>query len=128
MRGDFMSAISFRSFWIRFCSVNWFGFLRVFGLDKSFQIGEAHGPEVSILIEPGIDGAERFRIELVDAMAALAVLLNQMSAAQQAQVFGDGGPGNGKGLGDFSGRLAAAAQKIKHRAAGGVGEGLESLL
>jgi len=87
-----------------------FGFLRVFGLDKTFEIGEAHLPEVSILIEPGINGAERFGIEMVDAMPALAVFVNQMSAAQQAQVFGDGRPGNGKGLGNFSGGLAAAPQ------------------
>jgi hypothetical protein len=43
-------------------------------------------------------------------MAAFAMFMDQMSAAEQAQVFGDSGTGNGKGSGDVSGGLAAPPQ------------------
>jgi hypothetical protein len=51
-----------------------------------------------------------------------------VGAAQEAQVFGNGGTGKGKGLGDFSGGLAASAQEVEDGAAGGVGERLECRL
>ena len=78
------------------------------------------------MVQPGVDGTERFGIKLVNAVAAFAVFPHQVGAAQQAQVFGDGGAGNREGLGDFSGGLAAAAQEVEDGAAGGIGEGLES--
>jgi hypothetical protein len=110
MRIAFMSAISFQSFGIWFVRVGLLGFFRVFGFDKGLQIGEAHLPESAVLVQPGIDGAERVGIELVNAVAALAVFTNEMSAAQQAQVLGNGGTGNGKGSGNFSGGLLASPQ------------------
>jgi hypothetical protein len=115
--------ISFGSF--GFCSVVLVGFPGVLGFDKGFQIGEVGLPEVAVLIEPGIDGAKWFGLEVVDPVAAFAMFLHQVGAAQKAQVLGDGGTGDGKGSGDLPGGLAAASQKIKHGAAGGIGEGLE---
>jgi hypothetical protein len=53
------------------------------------------------------------------------MLLHQVSAAQQAQMFGDGRAGDGKSLGDFSRGLAASAQKIEDGAACGIGKSLE---
>jgi len=65
---------------------------------------------------------------VVDAMAALAVLLDEMSTAQQAEMLGDGWTGNGKGLGDATGGLASLAQQVEHGTAGGVGQRAESSL
>jgi hypothetical protein len=62
---------------------------------------------------------------LVDAMTAFAMLANQVGAAKQAQVFGDGGTRNGKRAGNLASRLAAAAKKIKDGAARGIGKGLK---
>jgi hypothetical protein len=101
------------------------GFFGVFGFDKCFQIGQIHLPEIAILIEPGIDGAERLGIELVDAVAALAVFADKVGATQKAEVFGDGGAGDREGSSDGSGGLAAATEKIEDGAAGGIGKGLE---
>jgi hypothetical protein len=78
------------------------------------------------LIEPGVYGAQRLGIKLIDAVAAFAMLPHQVGAAQQAEVFGDGRAGYGEGSGNFSGGLAAPAQQIQNGAAGGIGEGLES--
>ncbi|MGA8273747.1 MAG: hypothetical protein WB919_19450 [Candidatus Sulfotelmatobacter sp.] len=102
------------------------GFLGVFGFDEGLQAIEIQFPEVAVLIEPGVDGAERLGIELVDAVASLAMLTNEMGAAKQAQMLGDGGAGDGKGSGNFSGGLAAPPQEIKDRATSGIGKGLES--
>jgi hypothetical protein len=85
------------------------GFFGVFGFDKCFEAGEVRAPELAVLVEPGVYGAQRFGIEAVDAVAAFAVFLHQMGAAQEAQVFRDCGTGNGEGSGDFSGGLAAPA-------------------
>ncbi|MGC2020649.1 MAG: hypothetical protein WA654_06270, partial [Candidatus Sulfotelmatobacter sp.] len=78
------------------------GFFGMFGFHELFEAGQIRAPEAAVLIEPGVDGAERFRIELVDTVAAFAVLLHEMGAAEEAEVFGDGGAGNGKGASDFS--------------------------
>jgi hypothetical protein len=128
MRIDFMLVISFQSFGIRFVRMGPLGFSCVLGFNKSLQIGEAHFPEVPVLIEPGIDGAKRFGIELVNPVAAFAMFTDEMGAAQQAQVLGDGGTGDGKGSGNVSRGLAAAAQQIEHGAAGRVGQSLEGRL
>ena len=70
------------------------------------------------MIQPGIDGPERLRIQLVKPAPALAAFANQPGAAQQAQVLGDSRTRNRKGLGDLPGRQAAAAQKVQDGAAG----------
>jgi hypothetical protein len=97
----------------------------VFGFDESFQIVEAGGPENPVLPDPGIDGTQRFRVEFVNTVATFAMFADQVGAAQQAQVFGNGWAGNREGFGDLSGGLAAAAQEIEDGAAGGVGERME---
>jgi hypothetical protein len=92
-------------------------FPRMLGFDVGFQVVQARGPEHPVLLDPGVDGAERIGIELVNAVTAFAVFADQVRAAQQTQVFGDGG--------NLSGRLAASAQEVQDRAAGGIGKGLE---
>jgi hypothetical protein len=73
------------------------------------------------MLDPGVDSAERLRIELVDSIAAFAVFADQMGAAEKAQVLGDGGTGYGKGFGNLPGGLATAAEEIEDRATGGIG-------
>ena len=102
------------------------GFSGALCFDKRLQVRQIHFPEVAVLMEPGIYGAKRPGIELIDAVPAFAVLTNQVSAAKQAQVLRNGGAGDRKCSGYLSCRLAAASQKIKDGAPGGIGEGLKS--
>jgi hypothetical protein len=102
------------------------GLARVLGFNKTFQAGEACAPEDTVLLDPGIDGAQRLRIQPVDTVAAFAVLADQVGAAQEAKVLGNGWTGDGKGLRDLSGGLSAAAEKIENSAAGRIGESLKS--
>jgi hypothetical protein len=95
------------------------------GFDECFQVREANGPEMAVLLDPGIDGAERFGVELVDAMTPFAVLADQVGAAQQAQVLGNCGTGNRESLGDLSGGLAAPAQQVEDGAAGRISQRLK---
>jgi len=81
----------------------------VFGFYKSFEAGEVCAPEAAVLVEPVVYRAERFRVELVDAVPAFAVFTHQVGAAQKAQVFGDGRSGDREGSSDFSSGLAAPA-------------------
>ena len=110
----------------RFWQMFFICFPGVFCFNKGLQVGQTHLPEVAVLVEPGIDGAQRLGIKLIDTVAALAVLPHEVGAAQQPQVLGDGRAGNGKSLGDLSGGLAAAAKQVEDRTPRGVGEGLES--
>jgi hypothetical protein len=101
------------------------GFFGMFGLYKGFQTVQVGAPEAAIVVEPVIHGPQRLGIELVDAVPAFAVLSHQVGPAKKAQVFGDGGTGNGKGSGDFSGRLAAAAQQVKDGPPRRIGQSLK---
>jgi hypothetical protein len=101
------------------------GFFGKLGFYERLEVCEIETPESAVLIEPGIDGAEGFGIELVDAVTAVALLADQVRATEQAQVLGNGGAGDGKGLGNVSGGLASAAQEVEDGAAGGIGESLE---
>jgi hypothetical protein len=97
------------------------GFFLVFGFDKCFQAVQVCGPEDAVLLDPGVHSAERLWIELVDPVAAFAMLANKMSTPEKPKVFGDSRTRDRKGASDLPGRLAAAAEKIKHRPPGGVG-------
>ena len=101
------------------------GFFGVFGFDELFQAGQTDAPEAAVVVEPVVYGAERFGIELVDAVAAFAMLVHEVGAAQQAKMFRDRGTGDGESSGDFSGGLAAPAKEIEDGAAGRIGQGLE---
>lgn len=59
-----------------------FALSRVLRFYESFQVVEACRPENTILLDPGIDGAQGLRIELVYAMPAFPVFTNQVSASQ----------------------------------------------
>ena len=98
----------------------------VLGFNEGFQVVQARGPEDRGIARSRIDGAQRFGIELVDAVAALAMFADQMGPAQQSQVLGDGRARDREGFGDLAGGLAAAAEEIEDGAAGRIGESLES--
>lgn len=100
-------------------------FSGVFGFDESLQVCQAGAPECAVLLQPGIDRLQRFGVELIDPVPAFAALAYQMSAAQQAQVFGNGGPGYRKCAGNLAGGLASLAQQIENGAAGGIGQGVK---
>jgi hypothetical protein len=63
------------------------GLFGVFRLDKILQIRQAGAPESAVLLQPGIDRFKWIRIELVKTVTPFTTLLDQMSAAQQPQVF-----------------------------------------
>src|SRR5437879_1321244 len=97
----------------------------VFGFHERFQVVQARGPELTVLLDPGVDCSERFRIELINTMAAFPVLANQVSTAQQTQVLRDSWSGNRESAGDLSSRLRAAAQEIENRATRRIGQSLK---
>jgi len=101
------------------------GFFGVLGFDKRLQVAEVHLPEASVLIEPGVYGAQRLGVELVNTVPALAVLPYQVSAPQQPQMLGDGGTRDRKGLSDFPSGLAPPAEEVENGAAGRIGQCLE---
>ena len=103
-------------------------FASVFGFYKGFEVGQARAPETAVVLQPGVDGAQRFRIELVNAVASFAMLADQVRAPQQAQVLGNRGTGHRKSPGNVSSRLATSPQHVEDGAARGIGERLESRL
>ena len=95
------------------------------GFNKRFQTGEAHLPEQSIFVQPGIHRSERSRVQPVQAVPAYAALFYQMGASQQTQVFRNSRPGDRKRCGNLTGWLASMPEQVKHGPAGGVGESPE---
>src|SRR5215467_9814135 len=137
VRIDFFMTVSFR--WDGHCpSRNSFGFAGggfrrfslpcMLGFDERFQVVQAGGPEDSVLLDPGIDGAQRLGIEFIHAVPAFAMLAHQMSTAEEAQVLRDRRTGNGKGAGDLPCGLRTTAEEIEDGAAGGIGKSLEGSL
>src|ERR1700751_3018736 len=87
---------------------------RILGFDKGLQVGQARGPESAKLLEPGIDGAQGFRVQVIKGVASPTMLVDQMRSPQQAQVLGNGGPGDRECLGNLPGWLAAFAEQVEH--------------
>jgi hypothetical protein len=77
------------------------------------------------LLDPGVDGAEGFGIEVVDAVAAFPVLADEVGTTEKTEVLGDRGPRDGKGAGNLAGGLAAPTKQVENGAAGGIGQCLE---
>ncbi len=104
------------------------GLALLFGFNEGFQTVQTGFPEDSILLNPGVDCAQRLRVELVNAIASFAVFTNKVSSPKQTQVFGNCGTRNRKCIGDLSGGLAAEAEKIEDGSPSRIGECLESSL
>lgn len=71
---------------------------------------------------------QRLRVQFIEAMPTLTVLLHQMGGSQQAEMFRDRRTRHGKGLGDLSGRQTFLSQQVQNGAARGVGERAENSL
>jgi len=98
---------------------------RMLGFDECFQVIKACRPEYAVLLNPGVNSTQRFGIELVDAMASLAMLADQVCAAKESEVLRYRWTRDRERAGNLPGRLAAASQEIKDCAARGVGKGLK---
>jgi hypothetical protein len=95
------------------------------GFYEGFEVRQAAHPEAAVLLDPGVDGAKRFGIQVVDAVAPFAMFSNQMGAPQEAQMLGDGRARDREGFCYLAGGLTATTQKIEDGAARGIGQGLE---
>ena len=102
-----------------------FHFSRVLGFHKRFQVVQACGPEDSVLLDPGINGAKRFRIQLVNAIPSFSVLTDQMRTPQQTQVLRYRWARDWEGAGDLSRGLCSAAQKVENCSACRIGQSVE---
>jgi hypothetical protein len=89
-----------------------FAFAPLPRFQESFQIIEARCPEHPVLLDPGVDRAQRLRIELVYAMSPFPMFANQVGTSQQPQVLGNCRPRDGKSTGDLSRWLAALAKQV----------------
>ena len=80
------------------------------------------------MTEPGIHDAKWPGVEPVNAVAAVAAFFDKAGTTQEAEMLGNGGAGNRKGLGDAAGGKAALAQQIEYGPARGIGERAENSL
>lgn len=102
-----------------------FGFARMLGFDERFQVVQTVNPENAVLLDPRIDRAQRFGVELINTVAPFPVLSNQVRSPQKAKMLGNRWTRNRKRAGNLPGRLRTTTEQVEHRAPGGVGEGLE---
>src|SRR6266567_2024725 len=64
VRSDLGMAFSFLQIWTSFWSAGGVRLPGVLFFHKSFQVGQTGAPEAAILLDPGVDGAERFGVQL----------------------------------------------------------------
>jgi len=100
-------------------------FLGMLRLNKRFQIRQIVLPEDAIRLQPRIHSLQWPGIQLVDTVATLATLFDQMGAAQEAQMFGYGGAGYRESLRNPTGWLASLPQQVENGPARGIGQGVE---
>jgi hypothetical protein len=98
----------------------------VLGFHEGFERCEIRLPERTVMAQPGVHSFERGGIQLVDAMAAFAVFVDEACAAEEAKVLGDSWAGDREGSGNGSGGKIAAAEKVEDGAASRIGESAES--
>jgi hypothetical protein len=98
----------------------------LFGFHVFFQAEQVQGPEAPVLIEPSIQVAQRFRIELIDAVAAFPNFGDQLRGVQYAKVFGNGWAAHVEASRDLIHRLPAFAQAIENGTSRGVGDGVKN--
>jgi hypothetical protein len=83
-------------------------------------------PEGAVVAEPVGEGREGVGVGAVVGFAAVAAMLDELSALEDREVFGDGGLGDsGEGGEGVDGLFAVKGEVFVEAAAGGVGEGTE---
>jgi hypothetical protein len=97
-------------------------FLCVLRFNKRFEVIQTGCPEGAVLLQPRIDRAKRLGIQMVEAVPAFAVLVYQVCAPEQTQVFRNRRPRDRKRLRDLPSRLAPVAKQVEHRTPGRIGE------
>ena len=93
--------------------------------EQVLQAVEIGLPELLVEGEPVLRGLERLGVEADHAAGAAALALDEGGALEDVEVLGDGGEGDGVGLGELADGLLAADDVAEEGAAGGIGEGVE---
>lgn len=101
-------------------------FFGVLCFNKRFQVIQAGRPEGAVMLQPRIDRAKRLGIQMVETVPAFPMLVYQVCAAQQTQVFRNRRPRDRKRLRDLPSRLAPFAEQVEDGAPGWIGECAES--
>lgn len=78
------------------------------------------------MLQPGVDCAKRLGIQMVEAVPAFPMLVHQVCATQQTQVFRNRRPRDRKRLRDLPSRLAPFAEQVENRSPGRISESVES--
>ena len=83
-------------------------------------------PLQAALVQPALEGFQRFRPDLAGAHPALFLRGTELASLEQLDMLNDGGEGHAERPGDLAHRLGAGSQLLDDGAAGGVREGVES--
>lgn len=74
------------------------------------------------MIKPRIDCAKRLGIQMVETVPAFPMLVYQVCATEQTQVFRNRRPRDRKRLRDLPSRLAPFAEQVENRSPGRISE------
>lgn len=95
-------------------------------LQVSLQTRESPGPEHTVLVKPGIDFPQRFRLEPAQSNAALLLLDYEPRLTEDTQLLGDGGSAHGETRRDLTDRLGPSSQDIEDRPPSSIGQSTEN--
>ena len=94
-------------------------------LDRGFKRAHGRLPE---LVEVSAQAGDAFRIQLVEAAGSCPAVGHQSRVFEDAQMLGDRGAADGEGTGQFVHGYGAARELVEDGHAGGVPEGIKSVL
>ena len=95
------------------------------GFDERFKVREFRGPEDAVVRQPTVHCAERLGVQAVKTVASAALLSNEIRAAQQPDMLGNGRARYRESISDLSRGQSAATEQIQHGAPGRVGQGVK---
>ena len=95
------------------------------GFEVLLEAVERVLPEAFVEGEPVLCCLEAVGVEADDTGGAATIAADERGTLEDVEVLGDGGEGDGVGLGDLADGLLAAGDVAEDGAAGLVGEGVE---
>ena len=92
------------------------------------ELPEAVVPEAVVEGDPVADGGEAVGAEVVEALAALALLGDEAGVEEDAEVLGDGGSAHVEVGGEVVDGAVGVGEEAEHAAPGGMADGVEDVL
>jgi len=96
------------------------------GIQVAFEQVQARRPQLPVRLQPGVDGAQRFGTQVVDALLCIRPDFDQAGVAEDTQMLGDRRLADGEVVDERADGQIRAPEQVENAASVWLGEDLES--